>query len=1098
MSIQKINEYYRKIADAKQFSGSQKETSLSRYFANLLSEYAQIKKLDIVNEVKLKNINKVPDGALLDRYKMVYGYWEAKDLQDDLEKEIIKKINIGYPTFNILFENGYTAILYQNNERVLTCDMQNPKDLHNCITQFISFEHPEAQNFKIAIAQFSKDTPDLVKILRDMMSAISTKEQDNINEESNFNAAFVQTRKAFFEMCQTCINPSIKYTDIDEMIIQHILTQDIFKTVFSNTQINEENNIATLLNKIEKTFFVGDLKANITHRMRNYYMMLKNQATRLETSSDRQDFLKAFYEDFYKAYNPKTADKLGIVYTPSVIVRFMIKTTDYLLEKHFDKNLLDDNVHILDPATGTGTFITNLLDYMPQNNADKFKHKFKNEIHANELSILPYYIAHLNIEQAYHDKMQTFASFDNLCWVDTLDNIDALHNEGQQTSFAGSMNEENYQRIKNQNERKISIIIGNPPYNANQQNENDDNKNREYFTNSKKTEGVDGRIKDTYIKYSTAQKTKQYDMYKRFFRWASDRMKNDGIIAFITNRAFITSAQDDGFRKCLKEEFQEIHIVDLKGDVRANDTKQGGNVFDIMTGVAISFLIKNKERENSKIYYYNIGDYLTKEQKNDMLRDNDLKHLKQEKITPDPKHNWIDLSTSDFQTLIPLVMDKAENEKKEQENEQETGYKVGKTEQKKLVVKQQIFNFSTLGVSTNRDEWVFDFDKENLIKKSNFFVKNYNNFLNKHLKTNTKTTQKGGKNTKDLDKKTTKLNLVNEPTEWDTVIKWSSDLKAKFRLATFLEYNQNRITTIHYRPFIKKWYYAEKPMSDRITKNHYAMFGENLDKENLVISFSSGKRSNGFHTLATNLITNLDIYLPDATNCIPLYIYENGERKENVSDWSLDMFKNHYEDTEITKLSIFHYVYAVLHNPAYREKYALDLKRSFPKVPLYEDFWQYSVAGAELMALHIDFSACRHSEIMRLKVTEKPLTSLLPKRKNTGEGIFGKNEGEIENEALLKKIKPEVRLKRVGDTIEIDTLTTIHDIPAQAWAYRLGNRSAIEWVLDQYKPYKSTDKSIQEKFNGYDFFKFKEEVIKLLKEVIYISVETMEIVKTLN
>jgi predicted helicase len=260
----------------------------------------------------------------------------------------------------------------------------------------------------------------------------------------------------------------------------------------------------------------------------------------------------------------------------------MLEGTDYLLEKHFNKTLSDKGIEILDPCTGTGTCITELIEHIPPH---KLQYKYENEINANEMALLPYYIANLNIEAVYQKRMNEYREFTNLCFVDTLDNTLALNFETKQTTLFGGISLENVERIKKQNSKKISVIIGNPPYNANQQNENDNNKNREY-------KEIDQRIKDTYIAESTAQKTKLYDMYSRFYRWAMDRLSGDGIISFITNRSFIDSRTFDGFRKIAQKDFNEIYIIDLKGDIRKSDTTQGENVFDIMTGVAIMYLVK--------------------------------------------------------------------------------------------------------------------------------------------------------------------------------------------------------------------------------------------------------------------------------------------------------------------------------------------------------------------------------------------------------------------------------------------------------------------------------------------------------------------------
>ena len=309
------------------------------------------------------------------------------------------------------------------------------------------------------------------------------------------------------------------------------------------------------------------------------------------------------YENFYKVYNRKAADRLGVAYTPNEIVRFMIESADWLCQKHFGKRLIDKNVEILDPATGTGTFIADLLEHFRGQPA-KLRHKYLEELHANEVAILPYYVANLNIEATYAAITGEYLEYPNLCFVDTLDNVAGLrsHGVGKGQHFGdllGSVSEENVARIKRQNARKISVIIGNPPYNANQLNENENNKNREY-------PAIDRRIKETYIAASNAQKTKLYDMYARFFRWASDRIEENGIVAFVTNRSFVESRTFDGFRETIGKEFSEIHIVDLGGDVeRARRMGRGGNIFGIGTGVSISFLVKKRKKreKGSRIFY---------------------------------------------------------------------------------------------------------------------------------------------------------------------------------------------------------------------------------------------------------------------------------------------------------------------------------------------------------------------------------------------------------------------------------------------------------------------------------------------------------------
>ena len=367
------------------------------------------------------------------------------------------------------------------------------------------------------------------------------------------------------------------------MIIQHILTEDIFTNVFGDADFHRSNNIARELEDVIETFMTREIRKNHLAGIEYFYKTIRDAASGINDNHEKQKFLKTVYENFYKVYNPKGADKLGVVYTPNEIVRFMIDSTDWLLEKHFGKSLSDKGVDILDPATGTGTFIAELIDRI---NIHNLEYKYENELHANEVAILPYYIANLNIEYTYQQRKGKYKEFKNICFVDTLDNTDALAYSGKQLMLGG-ISSENADRIKKQNEKRISVIIGNPPYNANQANFNDFNKNRDY-------KEIDKRIKDSYVRHSTAQKTKVYDMYARFYRWSMDRIDKNGILAFVTNRSFIDSRTFDGFRKVVEDEFDYVYIVDTRSDVRANPKIAGTthNVFGIQTGVAIMFLVK--------------------------------------------------------------------------------------------------------------------------------------------------------------------------------------------------------------------------------------------------------------------------------------------------------------------------------------------------------------------------------------------------------------------------------------------------------------------------------------------------------------------------
>ena len=587
MSLQLINQYYNRVDKKIQYGGSNKETAIRNEFYNLINNYCERKHLDLIPELdyKLKNGKIItPDGTVKNALRLNFGFWESK-ANVDLEFEINEKIKKGYPLSNIIFEDSKRIILYQDGERKLFADMRKAEELDKVLNQFIAFEPREVTDFTKAIEAFKQDIPSIVKGLREMIE----------KQEQEKDGAFLKNRQSFLAICQESINLSVGVEDVNEMLIQHILTEEIFLAIFSDAQFLRENNIARELYKIEETFFTGKTKYDTLQGVKHYYDAIKAAAAPIADHHEKQTFLKVIYENFYKAYNPKGADRLGIVYTPSEIIKFMIEGTDYLLEKHFGKTLASKNVEILDPATGTGTYICDLIEYLPKQD---LQHKFLHELHANEIAILPYYIANLNIEYTYRQKMGDYQQFQNICFVDTLDNL-GFGFEGKQTGLFGNFSQENAERIKRQNAKKISVIIGNPPYNANQMNENDNNKNRGYFNDAKKQiGGVDGRIKETYIKESTAQKTKVYDMYARFFRWASDRIsrENGGILAFITNRSFIESRTFDGFRKSVAKEFDHIYVVDTRSDVRANPkiSGTGHNVFGIQTGVAVVFMVKGK------------------------------------------------------------------------------------------------------------------------------------------------------------------------------------------------------------------------------------------------------------------------------------------------------------------------------------------------------------------------------------------------------------------------------------------------------------------------------------------------------------------------
>ncbi|GDZ93901.1 adenine specific DNA methyltransferase [Planktothrix agardhii CCAP 1459/11A] len=998
MSKLLISQYYNNVDQIIQYGGSRKETSIRVEFQNLLNNYCRSKDFLLIPELEYKTKKGktvIPDGTIKDALRLDYGYWESKDQYDNLDLEIEKKLAKGYPNDNILFEDSQTVVLIQGGGEILRVSMRDAEALDTAINAFINYLRPEVQDFRDAISHFKEDLPTILTTLRSL-----------IDQQSISNQPFQQARDKFWQVCRESIHPEISLEDIREMMIQHILTEDIFINIFNESQFHRENNIACKLQAVIETFFTGATKRNTLSTIERYYAVIRRIAANIYNHHEKQKFLKAVYENFYKAYNPKAADKLGIVYTPNEIVRFMIESTDYLLHKHFGKILADKDVEILDPATGTGTFITELIEYLPK---AQLPYKYEHEIHCNEVEILPYYIANLNIEFTYQQKMGNCPEFHNICFMDTLDH----------TVFADkqlnllSMTVENTARIKRQNDRKISVIMGNPPYNAKQENFNQNNANRYY-------QEVDKRIKDTYIRYGKAQnQIVIYDMYTRFIRWASDRLSHNGIIAFVSNNSFIDALAYDGFRKVIAEEFNEIWIIDTKGNARNSGERrrqEGGNVFSdqIRVGVAIYFLIRNENLQGFKVFYHAFDDYAKAEEKKDFLAKNKLQNINFIHYNPDKNNNWINQTDNNFDSLLPLVSKKPI-----------------------LDLDHSIFLLSSLGVLTNRDEWVYDYSYQNLVKKMLFFNEIYNQSV--------------------------KNNIV------DYSIKWSSSLEMYWKSKIQVEHDPNLIRTTLYRPFCKQFHYTEKIFNHRLTRNHYEILGKNLDQENYCIVFNTISSPKSFHVLVSNCL--VDGHLTGDSQCLPLYSYDKeGNHIDNITDWGLTQFQTYYNDKSIQKIDIFHYTYAVLHNPIYQQKYEQNLKRDFPRIPFYDNFPQWVTWGKQLMELHINYETINPYPLTRVNSSETEITNPKPKLK----------ADKIKNEIIL------------------DTVTSLTDIPKTAWEYRLGNRSALEWILDQYKEKKPKDETIAKQFNNYRFADYKEQVINLLMRVCTVSVETVKIIQAME
>ena len=851
--------------------------------------------------------------------------------------------------------------------------------------------------YKEAIAEFGLNLHDVIKNTRNLI-------RKKIKNNKNYHTSAAQ----FLKMSKKVINKSIELRDIEEMLIQHILTYEIFSLLYKTNTFHNVNTVAQSLGAL-----VYALKIK-TEDLGVDYTKIKLVAESLTDVNSRQEFLHAVYETFYEKHNPSKAKKDGIVYTPSEVVSFMVKGTNYLLDKHFKKCLSDDKVTVLDPATGTGTFINEVMRNIKPT---ALKNKYENDLFANEISILPYYIAALNIENTYHELTGKSDEFENICWMDTLEN--GAEDFRKITSFMSGKN--NVTRISRQQQKDICVVLGNPPYNAVQTSFNDTNPADKY-------DNLDTKIRETWSAGSgTTAKLKQYDMYKRFLKWASERIKNNGMVVFVSNNSFLDVKSDEGFRRSMYNEFDYIYTVNLRGNQNiANWRKEGGKVFGnkAKVGITISFFLKTSEGK-SEIHYAEVDDYLTKEAKLKWLADNSLSTLPLRQIIPNSNAHWLNQTVNDFDKLVPVVSDE----------------------------EYSVFGSRTHGTSSHRDAWVYDFDKNHLGKKINYFIDVYNKTLKKYA-----------------DKKPTK----NPNVQIDKNIKWSRDILKHLKRENKLTYSKENIKYTLYRPFVVKQQYFDKIITD--VPGTFLNIFKNKNS-NKLICFSNPKTNVLFQTLAVDRIVDLDC-IP-GTHCIPLHTYDD-EPHSNITEFGLKLFQTHYKNKRITGEEIFYYTYAIFNDPKYSKKYEFNLQRKFPRIPLAKDFFAWVKIGKKLCDIHVGFESAE----------PYPLKSAITLTTND------------EPRLLFKKPK---NPKLEQSEIIIDDKTRLVGIPNEVLEYKFASKCALEWILDFYGESKNKisdkscdDEDIRNRFNTYNFADHKEKIIDLLKKVTTVSLETVKLRKELE
>ena len=1010
-----IRNYYAELKEYERL-GEQNEGTVRAAFQGLLQHYCHQSNLTLLCEKTHYTPAKrriTPDGEVVDTFNLPYGYWEAKDTQDDLYTEASKKFAAGYPSKNIVIQSPTHALLYQHGQLQLDLDITEPRNLVRVLQGFFAYQEENIAAWHTAVAEFREKVPQLGE---ELAMLIETERQNN----PHFQEAFTR----FHKQCQTSINPNLSIAAVEEMLIQHLLTERIFRTVFDNPDFTRRNIIAREIETVIDVLTERTLnRSEFLRLLEPFYTAIEKTAATITDFSEKQGFLNTVYEQFFQGFSIKVADTHGIVYTPQPIVDFMVKSVEHILQTEFNRSLSDTGVNIIDPFVGTGNFIVRIMQELDPISLERKYTADPPELQCNEVMLLPYYIANLNIEHELYTATNRYVPYEGLCLVDTFE---VAEDRGQLQLFTP----DNTARVEKQKESEMFVVIGNPPYNMRQINENDNNKNRKYVT-------IDKWIGETYAQDSKATlKNALYDPYVKAIRWALDRIGEEGIVAFVTNNNFIGGLAFDGMRKHLAADCDAIYILDLGGNVRKGLKVSDANVFGIRVGVSINLFVKKKQEssESPRIFYYRTDDLWNRKQKFDFLNEREhVGDIAWQSIQPDPRHTWLTEGLhAGFDTFVPM------------------GSKEAKAVKGEAV--DAIFKTYSNGVKTNRDAWVYNFDRNTLVENMNRMIQTYNAEV-------TRWVQRA-----DWD-----ANLDDYVVSDETEIKWSSTLKQKLRSNQIAAFTDTKIRKSLYRPFTSLNLYFDRMMSDRVLVFPSIFPTPESGKENRVICINVTPEK-PFACLMVDCIPNLVVTggFGSPTQCFPVYTYnEDGtNRRENITDWALEHFRTHYRDDTLTKWDIFHYNYGLLHHPDYRETYEANLKRDLPHIPFAKDFSGFAEAGARLADLHVNYES---QPEYGLKFVQNP-------------------------DAQLNWRVEKMKLSKDKTSLLYNDFLTLSGIPPKAHDYRLGTRSALEWVIDQYRV--KTDKRT-EIVNDPNRADDPQYIVKLIGQVITVSLETVDIVENL-
>lgn len=842
----------------------------------------------------------------------------------------------------------------------------------------------------------------------------------------------------FLRGLKDSLNESITENQAVEMLAQHIITLPVFEALFAGAGFAESNPVSIAMEEMLSVLRQHTLETESEKReLRDLYASVRMRAEGIRTDAGRQSVIKDLYESFFKEAFKATSEKMGIVYTPNQVVDYILHATDRLLYKEFGQHLCDKDVHILDAFTGTGTFIVNLINDKELMPDDKLPYKYRNEIHCNEIMLLAYYIASINIEHAFHSRIGgEYESFPGAVLTDTFQ----MYEENDPLDV--EMFVDNSERILRQMETPIHVLVGNPPWSAKQTSANDNNANESYPT-------LDRRISETYAaKTQATNKNALYDSYIRAFRWASDRIGEKGIISFVTNGGWIRTDSANGFRTCLAEEFDSIYVFDLRGNQRTQgeeSRKEGGKIFGSgsRAPVAITFLVKNPEStKQCAIHYHDIGDYLTREDKLSIVKSSvNTEPFEWDFLHPDRHGDWLEQRDDSWYHFAPIGLEKLKGH-------------LG------------VFDLWSRGVATARDVWTWNYSSVELQKNICRTIDFYN-------KERIRYKDNGGGV------------AVNDFVEYsETQIKWNRSLFTSCKKNKEIVYTQKCIVNGLYRPFCKQWLYFGNDLNDMVYQIS-KLFPRGQKNRVLALSGSS--------VLIANCIPDLNV-MSGGSQCFPLYWYEKPEnggrmiRHEAITDETLNLFRKVYPGgfgkraqkdggIEIQKEDIFYYIYGILHSEEYRSRYSANLKKELPRIPLAENFRDFYNVGKALAQLHLHYE----------EAEPYPLT------------VVGddENPGRVEKMRWGKKRNPVTgKMEADKSVLVYNNNLTFKGIPEIAHRYVVNGRSPLEWMIDRYQVKTDKASGIVNDPNLYSEDPLY--IVNLIRRLVTVSVETMKIVDAMS